>query len=142
MKSLTTNCIIAVAALAASAGSASAQVLKAEIPFTFRAGKALMPPGSYELNLGVAPSRTFFVLRNAETKASVMLANFNVGDVTKTWKAKGLPTLGFECFNAHCALHELWTANDSSAYYFGGPKLGRDGDTHIAEIVMTRVKAD
>ena len=75
MKSLTTNCMIAVAALAAAAGSASAQVLKAEIPFTFRAGKALMPPGSYELNLGAAPSRTFFILRNAQTKASVMLAD-------------------------------------------------------------------
>ena len=142
MKSLTTNCIIAVAAFAAAAGSASAQVMKAEIPFTFRAGKSLMPPGSYELNLNATPSRTFFIMRNAETKASVVLANFNTGDVTKTWKAKGLPTLGFECFDAQCALHELWTANDSSAYYFRGPKLGRDGDPHIAEIVMTRVKAD
>ena len=96
MNSLTMNCMIAVAALAVTAGSASAQVLRAEIPFAFRAGNTLMAPGAYDLNMAVSPSRTYFLLRNAETKRSVMLANFNVGDVTKSWKAKRLPTLGFE----------------------------------------------
>ena len=142
MKSLMTNCMIAVALLAVTAAGASAQVLKADIPFTFRAGKALMPPGRYEVNVGMSASRNFLTLRNAETNASVILANFNMGDVTKTWKAKWVPTLGFECADTRCSLHELWTADGLSAYYFRGPKLGRDGDTHIAEIVMTRVKAD
>ena len=142
MNSLTMNCMIAVAALAVTAGSASAQVLRAEIPFAFRAGKTLMAPGAYELNMEASPSRTYFLLRNAETKTSVMLANFNVGDVTKSWKAKGLPTLGFDCVDTRCALRELWTADDSNAYYFRGPKLGRDGDMRVAEIVMTRLKAD
>jgi hypothetical protein len=142
MNSLTMNCMIAVAALAVTAGSASAQVLRAEIPFAFRAGNTLMAPGAYDLNMAVSPSRTYFLLRNAETRRSVMLANFNVGDVTKSWKAKRLPTLGFECVDARCALRELWTADDSNAYYFRSPKLGRDGDVHVAEIVMTRLKAD
>jgi len=142
MKSLTTNCMIAVAALAITVGSASAQVVKAEIPFTFRAGKTLMPPGSYEVNLGVSACRNFFIFRNAETHASVMLGNFNMGDVTKTWKGKALPTLGFDCVDAHCALRELWTADSSTAYYFPAPKVGRDADKQMTEIVMTRVKAD
>lgn len=142
MKSLTTNWMIAVAALAVTAGGASAQVLKAEIPFTFRAGKTLMAPGAYELNVGASPSHNYFLLRNDDTNTSVMLANFNVGDVTKSWKAKRLPRLGFDCVDGRCALHEIWTADDGNAYYFEGPKLGRDGNTRHAEIVMTRMKAD
>ena len=40
MKRLTTNLMIAAAAIAAVAGSASAQTLKADIPFTFHIGAA------------------------------------------------------------------------------------------------------
>jgi len=142
MKNLMTNCIMTVAALAVTGGSASAQVLKADIPFTFRAGKTLMAPGTYEVKLDISNTRSFFMLRNTEARTSVLLANFNQGDVTPDWKAKGLPTLGFECVNAHCVLRELWTGVDSSSYYFRGPKLGRNGDTHMTAITMTPAKAD
>jgi len=134
--------MIAVAALAAAAGSASAEELKADIPFTFRAGKALMQPGTYELKMAVSDTRSFFLLRNTDTNTSVLVANFNQGDVPKDWQAKGKPIIAFECYGQECVLRDLWSGRNGSAYHFNGPKLGRDGDSHIASIAMRPSKGD
>ena len=47
MKSMTTNLMIAAAALAITSGVASAQQYHADIPFAFRAGNATLAPGRY-----------------------------------------------------------------------------------------------
>ena len=56
MKQLTTN-LMAAAVVALAAGSASAQTLKADIPFTFHVAGVVMTPGPYEIsnasNIGV-----------------------------------------------------------------------------------------
>ena len=49
MNSLTSALKLAAVTLTVAAGCASAQGLKAEIPFTFKAGGAVLPAGSYEL---------------------------------------------------------------------------------------------
>ena len=51
MKSLRTRAMIAATVLLATAGTASAQALRADIPFTFKAGGASLQPGSYEVLL-------------------------------------------------------------------------------------------
>ena len=51
MKSSTIRTMIAAAALAVAAGTASAQTYKAEIPVSFRAADKLMLPGSYEVKV-------------------------------------------------------------------------------------------
>ena len=142
MKSLMTNCIIAVAALAVAAGSASAQTLKADIPFTFRAGKTLLTPGTYKLRMAVSTNRDFLVMQNEDTGASVMLPTFIRGDASKNLKAKGLPALVLVCHDARCVLSELWTGGEASSYYFPTPNLGHDGGLRTAEIALTAVKAD
>ena len=45
MKNFTMNMTLAVAALTLAAGTASAQTVKAEIPFAFRVGGQIMQPG-------------------------------------------------------------------------------------------------
>ncbi len=49
MKKLTTKLMIAAAALVVAAGAASAQTMKAEIPFAFRAGDKVMAAGTYRV---------------------------------------------------------------------------------------------
>jgi hypothetical protein len=142
MKSLRTNFIMAVAAMAVAAGSASAETLKADIPFTFRAGNTLLTPGAYKLKMSVSINRHFILMQNEDTGASVMLATFVQGDASKNLKAKRVPALAFVCDNARCALTELWTGGEASSYYFRTPHLGHDGDLRTAEIALTQVKAD
>jgi len=142
MKSLTTNCMIAVAALAVAAGSASAQTLKADIPFTFRAGTSVLTPGTYNVNLSVATNREFIRMQNTDTGVSVLLAAFDRGDASKSLKSKRVPALAFDCSATRCALRELWTGVDSSSYHFRAPHLGRDGDVYTTRIALSRMKAD
>ena len=142
MKSLTTNCMIAVAALAVAAGSASAQTLRADIPFTFRAGKSVLTPGTYKVNLSIATNREFLSMRNTDTGVSILLATFNRGDASRALREKGVPALSFDCNGTRCALRELWTGVDSTSYHFRAPHLGRDSDVYTTQIALTRMKAD
>ena len=57
MKNLTTNLMLAAIALAAASGVASAQQLKAEIPFSFRAQGTLVPAGPYTVTKYIELSR-------------------------------------------------------------------------------------
>ena len=69
MKSLTTNLMIAAAALFA-AGAVSAQTMTADIPFAFQAGGKVMAAGTYRVDLR-GPTATV-VIRDAKYKAVVM----------------------------------------------------------------------
>jgi hypothetical protein len=134
--------MIAVAALAVAAGSASAQTLRADIPFTFRAGRSVLTPGTYKLNLSIAPNREFISMQNTDTGVSVLVAAFNRGDASTALTAKRVPALTFDCNCTRCALRELWTGVDSTSYHFRAPHLGRDGDVYTAEIALRPMKAD
>ena len=142
MKCLTMNLAIAAAAIVAAAGSASAQNLKADIPFTFRAANTTMLPGSYDVKIERSGGSGYLVLFNADNHKSVILAQYVIGDPSKTWKAEGTPKLGFECAGERCVLREAWPGYDAPSYRFRGPKLESGEPTRVAEIAMTRVKAD
>ena len=140
MKHLTISITMA-AAVVLAAGSASAQTLKAEIPFTFQVGDAVMSPGTYNVSLPQNSASRHLVLRNAETKASV-LAQYSPDDASKAWKARGTPVVRFVCSGARCVLSEMWAGYDAPAYIFRAPKIARDGDMRIADIGMSVIKAD
>ena len=142
MKRLTTNLMIAAAALAAVAGSASAQTLKADIPFTFHMGTVVMSPGTYEVRTNHTGSGSIFVLQNKETHTSAMVAQVSASDAPNAWRAGGVAKLGFECAGSRCVLRAIWHAGDAYVYNFGGPKFGRGEEVHTAVIAMTSVKAD
>ena len=141
MKRLTTRWIIAAAAVAVAAGSASAQMLKADIPFTFQVGNATMAPGTYSVSVNGNSSLRYLVLRNVDTHASA-LAQYSDGDVSRDWKARGTPMIRFACSGPRCSLLEMWAGFGGPALQFRGPKAAHDGETRIADIRMTSMKAD
>ena len=138
MKSLTTNCMIAVAALAAAAGSASAQVLKAEIPFTFRFGGAALTPGSYNVRVTHGEKARYVTLQSTDSRhVAVML--YYANDVPKALEARGTATIGFSCVGASCALTQIWQGPGSPTLQFKAPKSGADGEQRVAEVPLTRM---
>jgi hypothetical protein len=141
MKTLTTNLMIAAAALTALAAGASAQSLTAEIPFAFRAGGTALQPGAYRVTMTTSVGRQLVTIRGVETSGTVILANYIVGDASAQQMADGRPKLGFECAAKTCVLRDLWRGGDTVAYRFFGPKL-RGDDVHLAEVALTPTKAD
>ena len=132
----TTHMILAAAALAVAAGSASAQNLTAEIPLTFRAGGVVMSPGAYTVGISRNSGSTVFLIQNVDTRKSVLLVNYSPTDASKKWQADGRPKLGFECVGANCVLRSIWPATDRTSYTFHGPKPAGDEPTHFAEVRM------
>jgi hypothetical protein len=139
-RTTTTNLMLATAALLVASTAASAQTLKASIPFGFQAYTKAMPPGTYEV------SRVFggavFLLRNIEAGKSVVLAAGAGHDAPITWVHTGLPTLGFSCGESGCVLRQIWTGKSAAAYEFQTPKNYDDRPTRLATIRMAAGKAD
>jgi hypothetical protein len=143
MTNFMTRMTIAAATLVVAAGSASAQYLKAEIPFAFRASGVVMEAGTYQVktetgNTGIP----MFHIRSAAGGRSVLLIGAAPRDPQKEWAAAGQPVLSFECGIGRCALAEVWTGSGRSSYAVPRPKLGRDEPVHTAVVVMRPSKGD
>jgi hypothetical protein len=124
MKSLTNKLMVAAAAMAVVAGAASAQSMKAEVPFSFRVSGTTMPAGSYLLtetrNANGAP---LFRLLNTDVSKSVL--SQTIGQHTKGVGADSPAKLVFLCGDGTCALAQIWTGNGNGAYDLHTPKLTR-----------------
>jgi hypothetical protein len=143
MTNFTTRMMIAAATLVVAAGSASAQTLKAEIPFTFRANGIVMPAGTYQVKATTQSSGLpFYEIRNVNGGRSVLLAGTTPHDPNKAWAAAGNAVLSFECGVGRCALAEVWNGPQRSAYLVPRPKLGRDEPVHTAVVVMRQDKGE
>jgi hypothetical protein len=133
----TTRMMIAAATLVAAAGTVSAQGLKAEIPFAFRAGSRVMAAGTYQVKIDTLKNgQPMFRIRNADGGASVLMAGTTARDPKKAWVETGRPVLSFTCGTSRCALAEIWSGPDQYSYAVPTPKLGRDEPTHIAIVLM------
>ena len=143
MKQLTLKSMLAAAVVVLTAGSASAQTLKADIPFTFHAAGATMPAGTYEVRTSGSITSQYVILRNTDSHRSV-LATYALANPPGDWRTRDQAMLRFQCNGGYCAMSEAWTGAGSSVLRFNAPKLGHDGDTRIAEIRMTMMstKAD
>src|SRR5215469_11165447 len=122
MKSMTTKWMMVAAALAIATGAASAQTLKAEIPFAFRAGDKVMTPGTYTVRV----ERHFVILSNYETEQHSILPSGVPGDPSKAWVAKGKPVMTFACAVSRCELASLWPGSGATAMSYPHRRLGRD----------------
>jgi hypothetical protein len=144
MTNFTTRMVIAAATLVVAAGSASAQAMKAEIPFAFRAGGVVMAAGTYQVRATTQSSGYhYFQIRSVDGGPSVLLVGTAPRDPQKEWAAAGKPVLSFECGIGHCALAQVWNGTARSAYSIPRPKLGRDEEpTHTAVVVMRPDKGD
>jgi hypothetical protein len=134
--------MITAAALAVAAGSASAQSLKADIPFTFHTANATMSPGTYVITVQYSAGRQFLLMRNADTGAGAMLTQYVDAVASKAMEWDNTAKLTFECARRACVLRELWKGGGSGGFQFLGPKLPRNEDTHIAEVALTGMKTD
>jgi len=140
MKRLILHSMFSAAALVAVAGSASAQMLKADIPFAFRASNKPMKPGSYEVVRVNTGNSVLYSLRNRDTKATVLLASYSKYEPSNAWVKAGMPKLVFDCPAGSCALQELWTGGTVS-YRFFDPKSGR-GEAREIALSRSANKAD
>jgi hypothetical protein len=139
MKRMKLNYLFAAAALAAGASSASAQsLLKAEIPFTFHAGRSIMDPGSYEVRLPEGVS-SYVTLRNIDTGKSV-LAPYQ--SPQETSGRAGLPRLTFACGGARCILHQVWPGGLNRGYNLSAPKFGQGEAVVGREVRLTKASTN
>ena len=116
MTRLTTKLMIAAAALVA-AGAASAQTMKADIPFAFRASGKVMAPGAYQVVLG-ATGNSVLIRR---FKHEAVLAMPLTRAEGKSESAK----LVFKCGSGTCALAEIWPGYSTGGLRFATPKVDR-----------------
>jgi hypothetical protein len=143
MKSLTIRWMIAVAALAAAASSASAQTYKAEIPMAFRAGNAQMAPGSYDFVLLLSGSgHATIQIRDRHGNHSAFVVPFQGSDATKAWREEGKPKISFDCVGNTCSLRKLWDGHDTFAYELPARKLAPAEVERIASVTLTLTRAD
>lgn len=143
MTNFTTRMMIAAATLVVAAGSASAQTLKAEIPFTFRADGVVMAAGTYQVKTTTLQGgHPMFQISSIDGGRSVLLIGAAPRDPKKEWASAGKPVLSFECGAGRCALAEVWTGSERASYTVPRPKLGRDEPTHTAVVVMRPDKGE
>jgi hypothetical protein len=143
MKNLTMRSMIAVAALAVAAGSASAQTYKAEIPMSFRAGSQQLAAGNYDFVFhGGSSGHEFVAVRTADGYAAVILLPSPGSDVPKAWQKDGKPKISFNCLGRTCTLAQLWDGRDVSVYAFPAPKLPKAERERLAVVTVGLTRAD
>src|SRR5947209_728155 len=130
MKLTTLTLTFAAVSMLAAAGTASAQTLKAEIPFSFQAAGARMHPGAYSVRLKSGGSGTIVQIMNEDEGRSVMTLPRSVNT---PWNAdRTSVVLSFACTNGNCELSSL--RNDTgSVYSFTTGK--KTPETRIAMVV-------
>src|SRR5262249_25600416 len=132
------NLILAAAACAIAAGNAAAQTYKADIPFTFRAGKTTLAAGSYQIHVGGNTSAKFLTVRNMETREAIML---QTASLTGEQTAGSAPKRRCGCGRT-CALSALWVGGWEGAYKLHMPRLEPNETAGVKTIELTLVKAD
>jgi hypothetical protein len=140
MTNFTTRMMIAAATVVVAAGAASAQTLKAEIPFTFRANGAVMAAGTYKVSQISHTGTPIFQVRGDTGQGAVLLVPLVAGDPDKSWVAKGMPVLSFACGPSRCALAQIWAGGP--AYTIRQVDTGKDEPVRVALIEMRSVKSE
>jgi hypothetical protein len=125
---------IAAAALFA-AGAASAQTMKADIPFAFQAGGKVMAAGTYRVDLH-GPGTTV-VIRHASGEIAVM-ARY----ITQIEGTRGTAKLVFQCSRGNCSLEQAWPGYTGDGLLFKTPKLDRNEVASLTVIQLRPNAAD
>jgi hypothetical protein len=143
MTNFTKRLMVAAATLVASAGAASAQTMKAEIPFTFRANGELMTPGTYRVTLtSMGAGVPYLYVHNLDGHHSALAVARVPHDAPKGWRDAGNAVLSFKCGAKVCTLVEVWGGNQAPAYSISSPRLGKDEPTRIALVALRPEKGD
>jgi len=125
MTRTTINLFFATAVLAVATSAATAQTLRADIPFSFRLGNELYPAGTYQVTVRDANTRIF--LLNFESRRTGVAIPLASGDASRQWRDNGSPVMAFECGVGRCQLTRMWTGETGSpALNLARPKGGRN----------------
>jgi len=143
MTNFTTKLMIAAATSLVAAGTvttASAQSMKAEIPFTFRVSNKVMSAGSYRVEetrgaLGYGP----FHIASADGSSHAVVLPAGGKDPDKKWVDNGKAVLAFDCSSGTCRLAALYNPVHGPEYTFPGAKLGKG---ERAGLVLIDLKTD
>jgi hypothetical protein len=128
--------ILAAAAFAAVT-TASAQSMKAEIPFSFDAAGTRMQPGAYWISLKNGGSGAVVQIYNSDTRKSILTLPQLTSTAARPEYSN--PVLTFACTDGHCVLSSLRNEN-ASVYQFSGGKAGKGA--HIASIALRSDRAE
>jgi len=143
MKTWTMLSTIAVAALTVAAGSASAQIYKAEIPMAFRAGRIALAPGAYNFEVRMSNAgHDVLMIRRGDSKVVATVLPTAGSDAPKAWRDNGNPIIAFECVDHDCTLRQLWGGQDVTALQFPAPKLSPAAAERASVITFALTKAD
>ena len=136
MKNLVVRMIM-VAAIAAVAGvaTASAQNMKANIPFKFRANTAYLPAGEYTISSVGAANGKVYSVRNNDTHQSVLVTVRHPITVTSGQD----PRLTFACYSENCTLSQIWTPD--AGFQVTAPH-NKAGAEKTASLRIVTIKAD
>jgi hypothetical protein len=136
----TTNCLIAAATLLVAAGGASAQTLKAEIPFAFRVGATLMTPGTYTVTL---PNMNTQALRlsHVDGGGSVMFLVV-ARNANKDWIATRTPKVAFACVDGQCSLSSVWDGESRDALEPSGLAKPRPEIAGAKVVILDAVRGE
>jgi len=135
MKNFTTKLMIAATVMAVAAGAASAQTMKADVPFAFRTVNGTLAAGTYTVSINRG-SGTLRIWKADGTNSAFLLPTSRIA----TGRESGAK-LVFSCGASHCALVQVWSGSDGPAYQFR-PKPERDEDASQASLVAISLHRD
>ena len=115
----TTKLLISAAFLTASTWAASDQSMTADIPFSFRAGDAVMAPGNYRFEMLNGNSLVAVSKSSGGEKAMILTSGLQAAP--KEWRSAGEPMLAFSCAAGSCSLVRIWTGWDTNAVVLRAP---------------------
>lgn len=132
MKNLTTKLMIAAAVMAVAAGAASAQTMKADVPFAFRTANGTLEAGTYTVSIDRAAG-TVHIYQAHGNENAFLLPLARIGT-----DRQSAAKLVFSCGADHCTLVQIWSGPYSAAYEFARPKTDRDEETSLVAIAVHR----
>jgi hypothetical protein len=130
----------AAAVLTVVTGIASAQMLKADIPFAFRFGNNVYAAGSYYVSVN-AP-HNLIRLSNVETREGSMALAIRSGWPSSDMRSKADPTLTFQCGPGRCQLTDVWAGDGQPSLNLPRVSLGRDEVATMRIVHMSRANGD
>ena len=141
MKTTITRFVLAAAIAAAAAGAAEAQNMKANIPFTFRAGAAVLPAGDYRID--AMNANRVVVFYSDTTRKGAMVLPTGTTNPSKYWDSDSDPVLVFECTGSgRCSLTTLWYGGGAPAIAIPHRAATRDEHASFRFVHLTKSNGD
>ena len=136
MKTQLKFAILLASAIGFAGAAASAQTLKAEIPFRFQTSNTLMPPGSYTVSR-LSANAPVITLSNWQARKSVIvMASGKLGT-----PYDGRPRLTFRCAGENCALSEIWGATGNFGFQAPPSHLNPRDQDRLSVVYLERAQS-